>query len=75
MEQADTSIKPRKTYKSGRWGGLMVFLRLPHYEIIKTWAKRSGMPRQAFFRAALLRGALEMAKGLGFDDKYPELED
>jgi hypothetical protein len=33
------------------------------------------MSKASFYRAALMRGALEMAKGLGFADKYPELED
>ena len=64
-----------KGYKRGRWAGKLVTLRKPHFDAISEWAKKSGMSKASFYRAALMRGALEMAKGLGFADKYPELED
>lgn len=64
-----------KGYKRGRWAGKLVTLRKPHFDVIQDWAKRSGMSKASFYRAALMRGALELAKGLGFADTYPDLKD
>jgi|JRYF01.1.fsa_nt_gb hypothetical protein len=64
-----------KGYKRGRWAGKLVTLRKEHFEVIQTWAVKSGMSKASFYRAALMRGALEMAKGLGFADTYPEAKE
>ena len=64
-----------KGYKRGRWAGKIVTLRKAHFEVIQEWAKKSGMSKASFYRAALMRGALELAKGLGFADTYPEIDD
>ena len=66
---------PPKGYKRGKWAGKMVTVRKPHFEAMQEWAKQSGMSKASFFRAALMRGALEMAKGMGIAEGYPELED
>ena len=62
-------------YKRGRWAAKYVMLRKPHYDAILSWAKQSGMSKASFFRAALMRGALEIARDLGIDAVYPELKD
>lgn len=64
-----------KGYKRGRWSGKMVTLRKAHFEAIEIWAKKSGMSKASFYRAALMRGALDMAKGMGFAETFPELTD
>lgn len=64
-----------KGYKRGRWAGKLVTLRKSHFNVIQDWAKKSGMSKASFYRAALMRGALELAKGLGFADTYPEIDD
>ena len=73
MTDTDTYVK--KGYKRGRWAGRIVTLRKAHYEAIQEWAKKSGMSQASFYRAALMRGALDMAKGLGFADTFPEIDD
>jgi hypothetical protein len=40
-----------------------------------SWAKQSVMSKASFFRAALMRGGLEMAKDIGIEAKYPDLVD
>lgn len=64
-----------KGYKRGKWAGKIVTLRKPHFEVIMSWAKQSSMSKASFFRAALMRGALEMARDIGIEAKYPELEE
>ncbi len=64
-----------KGYKRGRWAGKIVTMRKAHFQAIEGWAKKSGMSKASFYRAALMRGALDMAKGLGFADTYPEIDD
>ena len=59
----------------GRWAGKAVTVRKQHYEAIEAWQKASGMKKAEFWRQAVLRGALEIAKSLGIADKYPELPD
>jgi hypothetical protein len=71
----DTGTYVVKGYKRGRWAGKMITLRKAHFEAMKEWAKKSGMSQASFYRAALMRGALDMAKGLGFADTYPEIDD
>lgn len=64
-----------KGYRRGKWAGKMVTLRKEHFEVIQIWAKKSGMSKASFYRAALMRGALEMAKGFGFPETYPETKE
>lgn len=71
----DDNIHVKKGYKRGRWAAKYVMLRKPHYEVILSWAKQSGMSKASFFRAALMRGALEIARDLGIPAEYPTLED
>lgn len=71
-KMADNDTHIPKGYKRGRWAGKLVTLRKAHFEVIQEWAKKSGMSQASFYRAALMRGALELAKGLGFADTYPE---
>lgn len=63
----------KKGYKRGKWAGKMVLLKKPHFDAIETWAKKSGMSKASFYRAALMRGALDMAKGMGFVDTFPDV--
>lgn len=65
----------KKGYKRGKWAGKMVTLKKPHFDAIETWAKKSGMSKASFYRAALMRGALDMAKGMGFADTFPDVQD
>jgi hypothetical protein len=65
----------RKGYRRGRWAGKLVMVRKPHFEAIEKWARKSGMSKALFYRNAFMRGALEIAKGLGLAEKYPDLED
>ena len=62
-------------YKRGRWAGKFILVRKPHFEVIQEWAKQSGMSKAAFYRAALMRGALDLARGMGVEGGYPELID
>lgn len=65
----------KKGYKRGKWAGKMVTLRKEHFDVIQEWAKKSGMSKASFYRAALMRGALELAKGLGFAETFPEAKE
>lgn len=64
-----------KGYKRGRWAGKIVTMRKAHFDVIQEWAKKSGMSKASFYRAALMRGALDMARGFGFADTFPEIDD
>ena len=75
VENEVKDVFVKKGYKRGRWAGKMVTLRKAHYVAIEEWAKKSGMSKASFFRAALMRGALDMAKGLGFAETFPEIDD
>lgn len=61
--------------KRGRWAGKVVTLRKEYYQLIDGWRQRSGMPKAKFWREAVMRGALELAKEYGIDAIYPPLED
>lgn len=74
MEQAEKQFVPRG-YKRGVWAGRFVTVKKPHWEQIQKWAKQSGMSQASFFRAALMRGALAMARDLGFTEEFPKLEE
>lgn len=76
MAEQDEQVKKNmlKGYRRGVWGGRFVTVRKPHWDLIQEWAKKSGMSQASFYRAALMRGALELAKGFGFADKYPDLD-
>jgi hypothetical protein len=65
----------KRSYKRGRWAAKYVMLRKPHYDAVMSWAKQSGMSKAAFFRLALMRGSLELARDLGIDASFPELPD
>jgi len=71
----DDNVHVKKGYKRGRWAAKYVMLRRPHYEAMLWWAKQSGMSKASFFRVALMRGALEIARDLGIEAEYPHLED
>lgn len=61
--------------RRGRWSGKVVTVRKQHYEAIEAWQKASGMKKAEFWRQAILRGALQIAQGMGIADKYPDLPD
>ena len=73
MSEQDTKLP--KGYNRGKWAGKIVTLRKPHFDAMLAWAKQSGMSKASFFRAALMRGALEMARDIGIEARYPELEE
>lgn len=61
--------------KRGRWAGKSVIIRKPYYDLIETWRKNCGMGKAEFWRQAVMRGALEIARGYGLNAVYPELTD
>ena len=56
-----------------KWGGLRITLLNPYKEAIEDWAKKSGMAKASFYRAAFMRGALAMARDMGFADEFPPI--
>lgn len=71
----ENGVYVRKGYKRGKWAGKMVTLRKEHFDVIQLWAQKSGMSKASFYRASLMRGALELAKGLGFADTFPDVKE
>ena len=61
--------------KRGRWAGKVVTVRREFYELIETWQKQTGMSKAEFWRQAVMRGALEVARSYGIDASYPALQD
>ena len=58
-----------------KWGGLRITLLHPYKKEIEQWAKQSGMAKPSFYRMAFMRGALAMAKDLGFANEFAPLPD
>ena len=62
-------------WSTGKWGGQRITVLKPYLEEIKIWAKKSGMARASFYRMAFMRGALAMARDLGFAEEFAPLPD
>jgi hypothetical protein len=58
-----------------KWGGLRITLLNPYKEAIEEWARKSGMAKASFYRAAFMRGALAMAREMGFAEEFPRIDD
>ena len=60
-------------WQKGKWGGLRILLLKPYLEAIEDWARKSGMAKASFYRMAFMRGALLMARDMGFAQEFPPL--
>jgi hypothetical protein len=60
--------------RNGRWAGKVVTVRKEYYALIEAWQKKSGLKRAQFWREAVMRGALEVAKSYGIEASFPVLE-
>ena len=58
-------------YQRGKWGNFQVLLLAEHKQAILQWARASGLPKAAFLRAALLRGAFSLAQEMGLNPALP----
>jgi hypothetical protein len=58
----------------GRWAGKVVTMRKEYYALIEAWQKQTGMRKAEFWRQAVMRGAVEIAKSYGIEASYPVLE-
>jgi hypothetical protein len=61
--------------KNGRWAGKVVTLRKEYYAMIEGWQKQTGMKKAQFWREAVMRGALEIAKENKIEALFPVLEE
>ena len=61
--------------KKGRWARKVVTVRKEYYALIEDWQKKTGMKKAQFWREAIMRGALEVAKSYGIEATFPILED
>jgi hypothetical protein len=61
--------------RRGRWSGKVVTVRKEHYALIETWRKKTGINKAQFWREAVMRGAVEVAKSYGINASFPALED
>jgi len=61
-------------YHRGKWGQLTVFLLAEHKAALLQWIRLSGMPKAAFLRAALLRGAFSLAQEMGLQPVLPAVQ-
>jgi hypothetical protein len=61
--------------KNGRWAGKVVTVRKEYYALIEEWQKKTGMKKAQFWREAVMRGALELARSYGMEASYPPIED
>lgn len=66
--------KDGEARKGGHWTSKAVMLRVEIYAVIEEWQKRTGMKRAQFWREAVMRGALEVAKSYGLAVEYPKVE-
>ena len=60
--------------KGGHWTGKVIMLRIEIYAVIDQWQKLTGMKKAVFWREAVMRGALEVAKSHGLTVEYPKVE-
>ena len=77
MSQLGSNKKPYKDGQviRGRWAGKVVTVRKQHYDAIEAWQKASGMKKAEFWRQAVLRGALDLARNLGLADTLPKIDE
>ena len=61
--------------KNQRWAGKVVTVRKEYYALIEGWQKQTGMKKAQFWREALMRGALQIAKENNIEASYPVLEE
>jgi len=61
--------------RGGRWAGKVVTVRKEYYALIEAWQKQTGMKRAQFWREAIMRGALDIARSKGIEASFPVLEE
>ena len=61
--------------RNGRWAGKVVTVRKEYYALIEDWQKQTGMKKAQFWREAVMRGVLEIAKEKGIEASFPVLEE
>ena len=61
--------------KAGRYAGKVVTVRKEYYALIESWQKKTGMKKAQFWREAIMRGAVDVAKSYGIEASYPALDD
>ncbi|MCS6772472.1 MAG: hypothetical protein NZ740_10730 [Kiritimatiellae bacterium] len=71
MAQDDEHLK--KGYKRGKWAGKMVTLK--KNRILTPFKRGQKIGHEYSYRAALMPGALDIAKGMGFAETFPDAQD
>lgn len=61
--------------KNKRWAGKVVTVRKEYYALIEGWQKQTGMKKAQFWREALMRGVIEVAKAHNIEASFPVLEE
>jgi hypothetical protein len=61
--------------RNGRWAGKVVTVRKEYYALIEEWQKQTGMKKSQFWREALMRGVIEVAKSHNIEASFPALEE
>lgn len=75
-------LQPIRHYKdgetrdrNGRWAGKVVTVRKEYYALIDEIQKKTGLKKAQFWREAVMRGAVEVAKSHGLTLQFPPLEE
>ncbi len=61
--------------RNGRYAGKVVLVRKEYYALIEEVQKQTGMKKAQFWREAVMRGAVEVAKSHGLTLQFPPLEE